>query len=96
VSVCLQGLPGHGFYDNLTIPIIENTARECELTDRLCEAIKAYPRSNAVLVRRHGIYVWGDSWIQVRRWFPCNVDRQSPAWRRALVTMLKLMFPDTL
>jgi methylthioribulose 1-phosphate dehydratase/enolase-phosphatase E1 len=48
------------------VPIIENTARECELTGRLREAIAAHPRSNAVLVRRHGIYVWGDSWLQVR------------------------------
>jgi hypothetical protein len=36
------------------VPIIENTARECELTDRLRQAIADYPRANAVLVRRHG------------------------------------------
>lgn len=48
------------------VPIIENTARECELTDRLREAIEAYPESNAVLVRRHGVYVWGKDWIQAK------------------------------
>jgi len=60
-----QGIAGHGFYDTCVVPIIENTARECELTGRLREAIAAYPRSNAVLVRRHGMYVWGDNWLWV-------------------------------
>lgn len=36
----VQGVQGHGFYDNLVVPIIENTARECELTDRLRQAMK--------------------------------------------------------
>jgi methylthioribulose 1-phosphate dehydratase/enolase-phosphatase E1 len=50
----LQGIEGHGFYGNCIVPIIENTARECELTDRLRQAIQDYPQANAVLVRRHG------------------------------------------
>lgn len=50
----MKGIEGHGFYDNCVVPIIENTARECELTDRLRQAIKDYPKANAVLVRRHG------------------------------------------
>lgn len=50
----LQGIEGHGFYGNCVVPIIENTARECELTDRMRQAIKDYPHANAVLVRRHG------------------------------------------
>ena len=28
----VQGIAGHGYYDNCVVPIIENTARECELT----------------------------------------------------------------
>lgn len=67
----IKGITGHGFYDMLKVPIIENTARECELTDRLRAAIEKYPRSNAVLVRRHGVYVWGDSWIQAKTQFEC-------------------------
>ncbi|KAK7207021.1 Methylthioribulose-1-phosphate dehydratase [Myxozyma melibiosi] len=54
--------PGYlGFFDTLTIPIIENTAHEEDLKDSLEQAILAYPGTTAVLVRRHGIYVWGES-----------------------------------
>ena len=28
----------------------------------MAEAMRKYPSSNAVIVRRHGIYVWGDTW----------------------------------
>ncbi len=49
-----QGIEGHGFYGKCVVPVIENTARECELTDRLRQAIADYPQANAVLVRRHG------------------------------------------
>ncbi|KAG5357785.1 Methylthioribulose-1-phosphate dehydratase [Yarrowia sp. B02] len=49
------------FFDTLEIPIIENTAHEEDLTDTLQAAIKEYPSCTAVLVRRHGIYVWGET-----------------------------------
>ncbi|MCJ1252673.1 Methylthioribulose-1-phosphate dehydratase [Lignoscripta atroalba] len=50
-----------GFFDTLKVPIIENTAREEDLTSSLETAMEKYPDSYAVLVRRHGIYVWGDN-----------------------------------
>ncbi|KAI9679986.1 MAG: Methylthioribulose-1-phosphate dehydratase [Caeruleum heppii] len=50
-----------GYHDTLTIPIIENTPHEEDLTDTLKRAMLAYPDTYAVLVRRHGIYVWGDN-----------------------------------
>lgn len=62
----IKGVPGHGYHDTLVVPIVENTARECELTGRLREAIGAYPKTRAVLVRRHGVYVWGDTWAQAK------------------------------
>lgn len=49
------------YFDTLTIPIIDNTPHEEDLTDSLQEAIKNYPGTSAVLVRRHGIYVWGET-----------------------------------
>lgn len=67
----IKGIAGHGYYDNCIVPIIENTARECELTDRLRQAIKCYPKSQAVLVRRHGVYVWGNTWIQAKTQAEC-------------------------
>lgn len=67
----MKGIAGHGFYDKLTVPIIENTARECELTDRMRAAMLQYPRSNAVLVRRHGVYVWGKTWIEAKTQAEC-------------------------
>jgi methylthioribulose-1-phosphate dehydratase len=49
------------YHDKLVIPIIENTPQEEDLTDSLQEAIRKYPGTTAVLVRRHGIYVWGEN-----------------------------------
>lgn len=54
--------PGNMWYsDKLVIPIIENTEREEELESSLKLAIQEYPNATAVLVRRHGIYVWGET-----------------------------------
>jgi len=55
-----------GYYDRLRIPIIENTAHEEDLKDTLEGAIKAWPDTYAVLVRRHGIYVWGKDVAQAK------------------------------
>ena len=62
--------PGLGRYNNyneeIVVPIIENTCWESELEDSLHEAILKYPNTSAVLVRRHGIYVWGSTWKQAK------------------------------
>lgn len=50
-----------GYFDTLTIPIIENTAHEEDLKESLEKAMDNYPDTCAVLVRRHGVYVWGDT-----------------------------------
>ena len=50
-----------GYYDRLRVPIIENTAHEENLTASLEVAMDKYPDTYAVLVRRHGVYVWGDN-----------------------------------
>lgn len=62
----IKGIAGHGYHDVLEIPILENTAHECDLADALGAAIDAYPRTVAVLVRRHGVYVWGRDWREAK------------------------------
>ncbi|SCU79309.1 LAMI_0A08196g1_1 [Lachancea mirantina] len=49
------------FFDTLAIPIIDNTAHEEDLVGGLQMALHQYPAATAVIVRRHGIYVWGPS-----------------------------------
>jgi len=67
----IKGIEGHGYYDRLVVPIIENTAHECDLADSMARAIEANPRSHAVLVRRHGVYVWGKDWVQAKTHAEC-------------------------
>lgn len=57
--------------DVLVVPIIENTPFERDLTDRMAQAMKDYPDTNAVLVRRHGVYVWGKTWQQAKTMAEC-------------------------
>ena len=62
----LKGVMGHGYEDMLVVPIIDNRPTEDLLAEQLGEAVKLYPKTNAVLVRRHGLYVWGNSWQQAK------------------------------
>ncbi|XP_018325848.1 probable methylthioribulose-1-phosphate dehydratase [Agrilus planipennis] len=57
--------------EELVVPIIENTPFEEDLKDRMAEVIKEYPETCAVLVRRHGVYVWGDTWQQAKTMTEC-------------------------
>ena len=56
-----QKLGNLGYHDTLRIPVIENTPHEEDLTESLEEAMDKYPDTYAVLVRRHGVYVWGET-----------------------------------
>ena len=67
----IKGIRGMGYHDTLTVPIIDNTARECDLADSLEAAILAYPDTHAVLVRRHGVYIWGDDWVHAKTQAEC-------------------------
>jgi methylthioribulose-1-phosphate dehydratase len=66
-----KGVEGYGAFDRLEVPIIENTAYECDLADSLEAAIRDNPKSHAVLVRRHGVYVWGKDWKQAKTHAEC-------------------------
>jgi methylthioribulose-1-phosphate dehydratase len=67
----IKGISGHGYFDRLRVPIIENTAHERDLADSMANAIQAYPRTYAVLVRRHGVYIWGKDWVEAKTHAEC-------------------------
>eukprot|EP00731_Ephydatia_muelleri_P000699 Em0001g699a len=61
-----------GQYDEeLVVPIIENTPEEMDLAGSMVEALQAYPDTCAVLVRRHGVYVWGETWEKAKTMCEC-------------------------
>ncbi|KAG9509569.1 Methylthioribulose-1-phosphate dehydratase, partial [Fragariocoptes setiger] len=59
------------YNDTLLVPIIDNTLYEKDLTYGLEVAIKRNPDTNAVLVRNHGVYVWGESWESAKTMAEC-------------------------
>jgi methylthioribulose 1-phosphate dehydratase/enolase-phosphatase E1 len=67
----IKGIEGMGFHDRLVVPVIENTARECDLAEALGNAIESHPQARAVLVRRHGVYVWGPDWVKAKTQAEC-------------------------
>jgi len=62
----IKGVGGHAYSDVLEIPIIDNQKSENLLAPDMERVIQKYPTCNAVLVRRHGVYVWGDSWEEAK------------------------------
>ena len=69
------------FQETLKIPIIENKNFEYELTDSLLEICREYPRGCAVLVRRHGIFVWGPT-VEKAKIYNESIDYLLGIWLR--------------
>lgn len=84
----IKGIPGLKNTEFCVVPIIENTEFEPELTNSLRNAIIAYPNSQAVLVRNHGIYVWGPTWEKAKIYVECY-----DYLFKAVVEMHKLNLP---
>ncbi|KAI9596042.1 class II aldolase/adducin N-terminal [Syncephalis fuscata] len=59
------------FDEQLVVPIVENTCFEEDLQESMALAMEKYPDACAVLVRRHGVYVWGDTWEQAKCMCEC-------------------------
>ena len=62
----LKGLKGGKYSKAHTVPILNNVERECDLAEAIGELVKTYPEAHAVLVRDHGVYIWGDNWQQAK------------------------------
>lgn len=67
----IKGLRGLGYRDRVRVPIIDNTPREADLADAMADAIRDNPGVDAVLVRRHGVYVWGKNWAEAKTQAEC-------------------------
>ena len=67
----MKGIRGVRYGDRLAVPIIDNTESECDLAGALEAAMLADPSTQAVLVRRHGVYVWGRDWIEAKTQAEC-------------------------
>lgn len=59
------------YFDTLVVPVIENVPHERDLTESMAEAMRRYPNTHAVLVRRHGVYVWGETWQKAKTMCEC-------------------------
>ncbi len=71
------------YHDTLHVPIIENTPNEEDLKDEMANAMKNYPDAAAVLVRRHGIYVWGKAAWSPARSQVLTISHQGSDWEKA-------------
>jgi methylthioribulose-1-phosphate dehydratase len=93
----IKGIEGMSYRDRLVVPIIENTPRECDLAASLEAAIIAYPETHAVLVRRHGVYVWGGDWMRAKTHAECYdyLFRAAAEMRRLGVTDASLSTRST-
>jgi len=52
--------------DTLVIPIVENALNEDDIAVLLGQALADHPEAPALLIRRHGFYVWGDTWQRAK------------------------------
>lgn len=67
----IKGMIGHKNTDWCVVPIIENSEYDTGLTENIKRAIMDYPRSQAVLVRNHGVFVWGPTWEKAKIQLEC-------------------------
>lgn len=67
----LEMLKGFGRYDHeeVVVPVVRNSQDMAELGDAFEKGFD--PRTPALLVARHGVYVWGDDLVQARHRLEC-------------------------
>ncbi|XP_060085342.1 methylthioribulose-1-phosphate dehydratase-like isoform X1 [Ylistrum balloti] len=70
IRKCKSGV-NYRYDEKLIVPIVENTPHEKDLKEAMSRAMEDYPDTCAVLVRRHGVYVWGESWQKAKTMCEC-------------------------
>ncbi|XP_072033926.1 methylthioribulose-1-phosphate dehydratase-like isoform X2 [Amphiura filiformis] len=65
IKKCASGTY-YRYDEELVVPIIENTPHEQDLEVPMAKIMEKYPETSAVLVRRHGVFVWGETWQKAK------------------------------
>lgn len=68
----MKGITGARADEVYEVPILDNTPFEHELADALGAAVAEHPKASAVLVRGHGVYVWGRDWAHAKVQAECH------------------------
>jgi len=64
----LKGLAGVESHDHReVVPILDNDQDIPRLAGRVGEALERYPDAHAFLLRRHGLYTWGETLAEAER-----------------------------
>ena len=64
----LKGLEGVKTHDHAEwVPILDNDQDMARLAGRVEGTLRQFPAAHAFLLRRHGLYTWGDDLTQARR-----------------------------
>ena len=64
----LKGLDGVMSHEHRElVPIVENDQNMSRLAARIGETLERYPNAHAFLLRRHGLYTWGDTLFDAER-----------------------------
>jgi len=61
----LSGVSTHLHHEE--VPVLENSQNYAGLSQQLTEVLRLFPKAHGVLLRRHGLYTWGESIAGARR-----------------------------
>jgi methylthioribulose-1-phosphate dehydratase len=64
----LKGLAGTKTHEHHEwLPILENSQDMTSLSDSVGDLLAQHPEAHGILLRRHGLYTWGDNLAQAKR-----------------------------
>ncbi len=64
----LKGLAGVRSHEHSEwLPIVDNSQDMPALAETISKTLNAHPSAHAFLIRRHGLYTWGDDLAQAKR-----------------------------